>query len=124
MFELMSRDIGFVLAKEAEYGRSWMRRGGIGAFMMAARKWDRLEHAVAMNGYDIFAAIGKDQRPDGIMDDIRDLRNYLLLIEEEMVQQGILDDPTDPDVTTRVGPPTPRTEQQHPFGFDPEVDVA
>jgi hypothetical protein len=30
--------------KEAEYDASWKKRGGVGAFMMLARKWDRLEN--------------------------------------------------------------------------------
>ena len=27
---------------EQSYGDSWKQRGGVGAFMMLARKWDRL----------------------------------------------------------------------------------
>ena len=30
--------------KDDFYGSSWKKRGGIGAFMMLARKWDRLEN--------------------------------------------------------------------------------
>jgi hypothetical protein len=73
-----------VLQKDIEYGGSWKRRGGVGAFMMLARKWDRIEPQVAMHHYDIFAAAEKDQRPDGLIDDIRDLRRYLLLVEAEL----------------------------------------
>lgn len=65
------------------YGTSWKNRGGIGAFMMLARKWDRLEQAVEKYGYDIFKTIEGDTRAEGIMDDIRDLRRYLLLVEAE-----------------------------------------
>lgn len=69
---------------EAErfYGNSWRKRGGVGAYMMLARKWDRIEQAVEKCGWDIFAAYDEDSRDEGIMDDIRDLRRYLMLVEE------------------------------------------
>lgn len=69
---------------EQSYGDSWKQRGGVGAFMMAARKWDRLEKQVTEHNYDIFAAMEADQRDEGILDDIRDLRRYLFLIDAEM----------------------------------------
>lgn len=71
------------------YGDSWKARGGVGAFMMLARKWDRLENQVSKHHYDIFKAIEDDPRPEGIIDDIRDLRRYLLLVEDEMQRQMI-----------------------------------
>jgi uncharacterized coiled-coil DUF342 family protein len=77
---------------EQSYGDSWKQRGGIGAFMMAARKWDRLEKQVTEHGYDIFAAMGADQREEGILDDIRDLRRYLFLIDAEMCNRASQDD--------------------------------
>jgi hypothetical protein len=80
------------------YGISWKARGGVGAFMMLARKWDRLEHRLAKqlvdeNGnsdhrYDIFEHIARDGRGEGVMDDVRDLRRYLLLVEAEMRARG------------------------------------
>lgn len=74
-----------VMEKDAEYGASWKRRGGVGAFMMAARKFDRLETAVERHGYDIFAAAIEDGRFESVLDDIRDLRRYLMLIEGEVL---------------------------------------
>ena len=41
--EAMESDIETLVEKEDDYGDSWKRRGGIGAFMMLARKWDRIE---------------------------------------------------------------------------------
>ena len=64
------------------YGDSWRKRGGIGAYMMLARKWDRLENKVKEHEWDIFEAINEDPRDEGILDDIRDLRRYLLLVDE------------------------------------------
>ncbi len=69
---------------EKSYGDSWRKRGGVGAFMMLARKWDRIENQVKAQQYDVFHAIEADRRSDGIMDDIQDLRRYLMLVEEHM----------------------------------------
>lgn len=69
-----------VKARES-YGDSWKKRGGVGAFMMLARKWDRIENQTGEHGYDIFAAVKHDPSDTGILDDIRDLRRYLLLVE-------------------------------------------
>lgn len=70
------------------YGPSWKQRGGVGAFMMAARKFDRMENRVKKLGYNIFRAIVEDQRGEGVIDDVRDLRRYLMLIEAEMRARG------------------------------------
>jgi hypothetical protein len=69
---------------EEDYGDSWRKRGGIGAFMMLARKWDRIEKQTFDYTYDIFLALEEDKRPEGLIDDIKDLRRYLLLVEAHM----------------------------------------
>ena len=84
---LAAGDISTLVEKNDDktgYAGSWKKRGGIGAFMMAARKWDRMEVAVTQCGLDIFEAAKRDRRPEGILDDIKDLRCYLLLIEDEI----------------------------------------
>ena len=84
----MESDIETLVEKEGSYGNSWKRRGGVGAFMMLARKWDRIENCLsdrADERYDIFHAMMQDMRDDGILDDIRDLRRYLLLVESEVL---------------------------------------
>jgi hypothetical protein len=69
--------------KAEEYGDSWRQRGGVGAFMMLARKWDRIENTVKEYNWDIFEALAKDPNGiAGVFDDIGDLRRYLLLVEE------------------------------------------
>jgi|TARA_R110000824_G_scaffold1386_5_gene7043 hypothetical protein len=70
--------------KDNAYRGSWKKRGGVGAFMMLCRKWDRIEAWVEGDGFDIFKAIGEDKRDESILDDIRDLRRYLALVEAEM----------------------------------------
>jgi len=92
---------------DPKYGYSWKARGGVGAFMMLARKFDRLNYSLSPNNeanslanlgkwlgkdvspWDVFAALAADTRSEGVIDDIRDLRRYLLLIEAEARAQGV-----------------------------------
>lgn len=79
-----AKDVEVLRYKDAQYGGSWKRRGGIGAFMMMCRKWDRIDQQVKTVGHgDIYRALSEDRRDEGILDDINDLRCYLLLIEAE-----------------------------------------
>ena len=87
-------DVQALIQAEKSYGDSWKRRGGIGAFMMLARKWDRLEKQLerqtpGASVYDIFAHVENDKRAEGVIDDIRDLRRYLLLVEAHLVSLGV-----------------------------------
>tara|TARA_R100001460_G_scaffold40417_2_gene75515 strand:+ start:207 stop:515 length:309 start_codon:yes stop_codon:yes gene_type:complete len=84
---LANDDVSALHNAEKSYGDSWKKRGGIGAFMMLARKWDRIENQVNDYTYDIFLALDEDKRPEGLIDDIRDLRRYLLLVEAQMALQ-------------------------------------
>jgi hypothetical protein len=84
---LANDDVVCLNRAEKSYGDSWKKRGGVGAFMMLARKWDRLELQVNQSGYDVFKAFENDTRAEGILDDIRDLRRYLLLVESEIHQR-------------------------------------
>lgn len=77
---VLTVDLAFILEKDQEYNASWLSRGGVGAFMMLARKWDRLEPMVKRYGYDVFAML--NAHPDRI-DDIQDLRRYLTLVDAE-----------------------------------------
>ena len=85
--------------KESEYASSWRKRGGVGAFMMLARKWDRIENIVGGNphNYDIFDAWLTNR--GGIRDDIGDLRRYLMLVEEFCTREHY-DGSIDSDVGT------------------------
>jgi len=55
--------------------------------MMLARKWDRIENQVGKNNYDVFKTIKDDLTDTGILDDIRDLRRYLLLVEAHVTSK-------------------------------------
>jgi len=81
VMEIASYDAEALENAQKSYGNSWEKRGGVGAFMMLARKWDRLENQVKKFKYDIFQAIYDDPSPEGILDDIGDLRRYLFLVE-------------------------------------------
>jgi len=78
---LADTDVAKLKHAQESYGDSWRSRGGVGAFMMLARKWDRIENQAIKEGYDIFKTINNDPSSTGILDDIRDLRRYLLLVE-------------------------------------------
>lgn len=88
MREIAEEDVRVLEIKGQTYGDSWRKRGGVGAFMMLARKWDRLENQMESQGYDILTAGEKFyENEEGMMDDIRDLRRYLLLCEQHIREQ-------------------------------------
>ncbi|MBE16835.1 MAG: hypothetical protein CL867_11360 [Cytophagaceae bacterium] len=82
--EIVNEDVNKLCEAEVSYGESWRQRGGVGAFMMLARKWDRIENQVNQHEYNIFTSFNHDPRKEGILDDIQDLRRYLLLVEEHI----------------------------------------
>lgn len=82
ILEIANSDVIVLEEKGQTYGDSWKKRGGTGAFMMLARKWDRIENICASMNYDVFEAGAADM--GGILDDIADLRRYLLLVEAEV----------------------------------------
>ena len=81
---IAQEDIHSLIESEKSYGDSWRRRGGTGAFMMLARKFDRIEQQSKDCNYDIFEAGSKFNGEDGLLDDIGDLRRYLLLVEHHI----------------------------------------
>jgi hypothetical protein len=88
---LANIDVAKLKHAQESYGDSWRSRGGVGAFMMLARKWDRIENQVSKDGYDIFKTIYDDPSNLGILDDIRDLRRYLLLVEGYVTNEANYD---------------------------------
>ena len=92
--ELASNLADLLDKKERHYGSSWKKRGGVGAFMMLARKWDRIENIAQRYGWDILDA-GACNDAD-VMDDITDLMGYLLLVAEEVAQLHTAAEEDDP----------------------------
>ena len=82
--------IKFVNDKDVQYGSSWRKRGGAGAFMVMARKWDRIEQSCEKETakYDIFNVFKEEDRRETILDDCLDLVGYLLILVEHMVEIG------------------------------------
>ncbi len=73
--------------------------------MMMARKWDRLETQATEFDYDIFQAVFANRAPEGPLDDIRDLRAYLLLIEDFCLDKmgvEVVDAVGDLEITTEA----------------------
>lgn len=86
---ILLNDDNVIKAKEAMYMGSWKSRGGIGAFFVTARKWDALENMLGKHTilYDVFDACIKGGDGDGSpLEQIRDLRRYLALIEAEVIR--------------------------------------
>jgi len=79
---IAQKDLEALSRAQSSYGDSWRRRGGIGAFMMLARKFDRIEHQSEKHGWNVFEAGEVYKGEAGLLDDIRDLRRYLLLVED------------------------------------------
>ena len=90
-FEDITReDMRIVRAKELTYRGSWKKRGGAGAFMMLARKWDRIENIAEACGYDVFGKIQEQglRAADGeLLAEVQDLRRYLMQLEAEMIER-------------------------------------
>lgn len=103
---ICQRAVALIREKTRTYGDSWKRRGGRGAWFTLVRPWDRLEKIVEAHGGDIFAAVAAD--PSGAdgsaLACVRDLMNYLLLVEAhcEVVSQ---DHPVDRVQVYVEGPP-------------------
>ncbi len=92
MKEVIEDDLKVIEIKDKEYGSSWKKRGGQGAFMMLARKFDRMEtqinkiickHKEVPGGNYLHNFITFDDRDEGILDDVQDLRRYFILICDE-----------------------------------------
>lgn len=117
-------DLRELRRKEETYRGSWKRRGGVGAFMMLARKWDRLEPILSMrHNYDVFAGVGADPSgADGsVLAEVRDLRRYLLLVEAEMINRGVVAAPDCP--APQSPPPAPPGEAEDDTAWPWVVDA-
>jgi|TARA_A100000171_G_scaffold20274_1_gene18638 hypothetical protein len=88
MRDIAQLDLQALKKAEESYGDSWRRRGGVGAFMMLARKFDRIEHQSQRHAWDIFEAGEAFKGEAGLLDDIRDLRRYLILVEEYILDNS------------------------------------
>ncbi len=120
--------VEFVNDKDVQYGSSWRKRGGVGAFMVMARKWDRIEQACETRHpakYDIFNVFEADGRNETVLDDCLDLVGYLLILVEHMIEIGHVTGIKELHMSFVSSTQTGETEPSgmaHPFGFDEEKD--
>ena len=82
---MLAQDCEEVRKRDESYGSSWKKRGGIGAFMMTARKFDRIMQNTPNNSLsELRNHVGDEGVSDTIANDLKDFRRYLLLIETEI----------------------------------------
>ncbi len=121
--------VKYVSDKDTQYGSSWRKRGGAGAYFVIARKWDRIEQAcetLKSTKYDIFNVFATDDRRETILDDCLDLVGYLLILIEHMVEIGYI---TKIESLRMSFVPTPTmiepapSGMSSPHGFDEKEDV-
>ena len=86
---IAQKDLEALSRAQSSYGDSWRRRGGVGAFMMLARKFDRIEHQSEKHNWIVFEAGEVYKGEAGLLVDIRDLRRYLLLVEDYILTNTI-----------------------------------
>ncbi len=79
--------VWLVESKGKTYGDSWKSRGGVGAFMMLARKWDRIANMLSQESDSgDWLRFNRLLRGCGALEDLIDLYGYLLLVHDEVVR--------------------------------------
>jgi hypothetical protein len=75
--------VDLAIKKDSEYGASWCKRGGIGAWFTTVRKFDRMRTQLANKEMDIWDVSDKEGTTESLEETILDAINYLLLILEK-----------------------------------------
>lgn len=87
---IAAQDVAVLKEKDENYGASWLEYGGFSAFFATVRKWDRIRVQLKRVGWNVFEAYAADKRQEGFMDDVRDLRRYLMLWEARAIELGLV----------------------------------
>ena len=90
-------DVTALIESRIHYGDSWRAEGGFSAWFNIKRKVDRLVKLMSRDAtptrdrYDIFGHIQSDLAEGGeaVLDAVRDMRRYLILVEAHLVQQKV-----------------------------------
>ncbi len=129
--------VEFVNYKDIQYGSSWRKRGGAGAFFTIIRKFDRFETSCSNENFDVFKCFATDNRKESILDDCLDITGYMLLLIEHMVEVGHVttilgstfckSDHSEeltkkPEKKPEINTPREGVEQPHPFDYDEAED--
>lgn len=102
--DVAEADVNGLVEAAKHYGESWYMREGAGAFFMLARKWDRIEKRMKDESWkSIIEVLKADKRAEGMIDDIRDLRRYLMLIEAKLIELGLVHDEVEKGDKVAVG---------------------
>jgi hypothetical protein len=80
---LFSSLVSLAQQKDAEYGASWCKRGGIGAWFTTVRKFDRLVTQMKAKNNNIWDVTDDINSTEALEETIKDAINYLLLIKEK-----------------------------------------
>lgn len=80
---LFSSLVNLAQQKDAEYGASWCKRGGIGAWFTTVRKFDRLVTQMKAKNNNIWDVTDDINSTEALEETIKDAINYLLLIKEK-----------------------------------------
>jgi len=83
MFQLAKDRIDLCKKKNEEYGSSWCKRGGAGAFFSVIRKTDRLETQARNRNYDLFNVDEDPNSTESLDETLLDTVAYYLLILEK-----------------------------------------
>lgn len=69
--------------KDSEYGASWCKRGGVGAFFTVWRKVDRLEEQLKKADFNMLDITEDADSTESLDETMKDLANYLYLVLEK-----------------------------------------
>jgi hypothetical protein len=80
---LVQACVDTAIQKDKEYGASWCKRGGIGAWFTTVRKFDRIATQLGNVDNDLWDIRGDVGSTEALEETLIDAVNYLLLIEEK-----------------------------------------
>lgn len=83
MRALYTRLVSLAESKDREYGASWCKRGGIGAWFTICRKFDRLITQLEQKASNVWDVSDDVNSTECLEETIADAINYLLLIIEK-----------------------------------------
>lgn len=110
MQKLQDETLATCRKKDAEYGASWCKRGGVGAFFTVWRKADRLEEQLRMRDFNLFDVSDDPNSTESLDETIRDFANYLYLVLEK--RQAIRNAAKTPDARPVFRVDTPITDPE------------
>ncbi len=81
--KMLVEGVNLLEKKNAEYGASWCRRGGVGAFFTVWRKIDRLEEQLKRADFNMFDVSVAEDSTESIDETLIDAVLYFSLVLEK-----------------------------------------